>query len=343
MDIQNHFYGHSAALALAAGLRRPRHLSGLLQHGWTTVSPAGVHTHNFPQVGTDPRYTLFVWTHTSRGWNPDDEPRATRAIGAPFLYLERAAREAGWQPTAGGRSVWIPFHGTRLMRVRGDHKALAEQAAEREGPCTVCLHVEDASDPEIVDAWGGAGHELVTAGRRNDPDFLARILAVIGSADRVASNRLSTAVMYAAALGKDVAVYGPPLVLGGHEASTLDEIRAIWPEMHGESTDTAATTAVARSELGADALLGARELRSALGWDRPLQVRAGSYYWVGSSVRKAAAVLGMTKRSDQTALDESDQGPLAFLRHPFAHLPAPLPRRVPRVPELAAPLPVRRG
>ena len=31
MDIQNHFYGHSAALALAAGLPRPRHIPGVLQ------------------------------------------------------------------------------------------------------------------------------------------------------------------------------------------------------------------------------------------------------------------------------------------------------------------------
>jgi hypothetical protein len=34
---------------------------------------------------------------------------------------------------------------------------------------------------------------------------------------------------------------------------------------------------------------------------------------------------------------------MAFLKHPFSHLPAPLPRRVPRVPDLAAPLAVQRG
>lgn len=343
MDIQNHFYGHSAALALAAGLRRPRHLPGLLQHGWTTVSPAGVHTHNFPQVGVDPRWTLFVWSHSSRGWSPEQEARSTRAIGAPFLYLAREARDAGWSPTPSGRTVWIPFHGTRLLRVHGDHVALARQAAEREGSCTVCLHVEDAGDPEIAGAWAGAGHELVTAGRRNDPDFLARLLTVIGSARRVASNRLSTAVMYAAALGKEVAVYGDPLVLGGHEASTQDEVRATWPELHGESTVVDRTMPVAEAELGAGSLLPAQQLRSALGWDRAVQVRAGGYYWVGSSLRKAGSVLGLVPRTEQTAIDESSVSPWAFLRHPLSHLPTPLPGRVPRVPELAAPIPVRHG
>ena len=341
MDIQNHFYGHSAALALAAGLRRPRHIPGLLQHGWTAVSPAGVHTHNFPQVGVDERWTLFVWSHSSRAWSPEGEPRATTAIGSPFLYLAREAAAAGWKPTELGRSVWIPFHGTRLMRVRGDHVALAREAADHEGPCTVCLHVEDASDPQIVAAWTAAGHELVTAGRRNDPDFLARILAVIGPARRVASNRLSTAVMYAAALGKQVAVYGPPLTLGGDEARTVDQIRDTWPELHGRSTDVELTMPLAAVELGGDALLPAAELRAALGWDHALRMRPAGYYWLASSVRKAGTVLGVAARSDTTGLDESTLSPWAFLKHPLSHLPAPLPRRVPCVPELAAPVPVR--
>lgn len=343
MDIQNHFYGHSAALALAAGLRRPRHLPGLLQHGWTTASPALVHAHDFPQVGVDPRWTMFVWSHESRGWSPGTESRRTVAVGSPFLYLDREARAAGWRPSGSGPTLWIPFHGTRLLRVRGDHAALAREAFDREGPCTVCLHVEDAADPEIVAAWSAPGHDLVTAGRRNEPEFLARILALIGAARRVASNRLSTAIMYAAAVGTEVAVYGPPLAFTGQEVHSLDEIRDLWPEFHGEKTAADQTRAAADAELGTAALLPAAELRTTLGWDQRLSARAAGYYWVGSSVRKAATVLGMAQRSDPTSFDVSAVSPWAFLKHPLSHLPAPLPRRVPQVPELAAAIPVRRG
>jgi hypothetical protein len=348
LDIQNHFYGHSAALALAAGVRRPRHIPGLLQHGWTVLSPALVQAHDFPQVGVDPRWTMFVWSHTSRGWSPDDEERRTSAIGSPFLYLEQAARAAGWKPAGTGPTLWIPFHGTRLLRVTGDHAALAREAFDRDGRSTVCLHVEDAGDPEIVEAWRGPGHDVVTAGRRGDPDFLSRILSLIGSARRVASNRLGTATMYAAALGKEVAVYGPPLALSGEEARTLERIRELWPEMHGDTTSVALTAPLADAELGRACLLPPARLRAALGWDRPLSTRAAGYYWTGSSLRKAAAVLGIAGRTGAVApgaggVDPASVSPWAFLRHPLSHVPTPLPRRLPRVEELAAPLPVARA
>ncbi|HEV7189346.1 MAG TPA: hypothetical protein VGN28_15750 [Blastococcus sp.] len=299
-----------------------------------------MHAHDFPRVGIDPRWRMFVWTHASRGWSPDGESRGTVAIGSPFLYLERAARAAGWEASGMGPTLWIPFHGTRLLRVRGDHVALAQDAFDREGPCTVCLHVEDAADPEIVAAWAAPGHHLVTAGRRNDPDFLARILELIGSARRVASNRLSTAIMYAAAAGKEVAVYGPPLTLSGGEAHTVEQIQDIWPEFHGEKTSTVETMAIAADELGAAALLPAAELRTTLGWDRRVGARAAIYYWLPSPMRKAATVMGLARRLDVPAFEVPVVSPWAFLRHPRSHLPSPLPRRVPPVPELAAPLPV---
>ena len=342
MDIQNHFYGHSTALALAAGLPRPRHIAGLLQHGWTAASPVLVLAHDFPQVGVDPRWPMLVWSSASRAWSPAAEQRRTVPLGSPFLYLEREARAGGWRPERSDRTVWIPFHGTRLVKVLGDHAALAREAFEREGPSTVCLHVEDADDPAIVAAWSAPGHELVTAGRRNDPDFLARILTLVASARRVASNRLTTAVMYAAAVGTEVAVYGPSLTLSGDELRSVDAIQELWPELHGETTDPTTTRALARAELGDGDLRSAVELRHLLGWDR-FSPRAAGYYWVGSNVRKAAAVVGLAPRSDAGAFDVSHLSPWAFLRHPRSHLPAPLPRRSTPVPALARPLPVGHG
>jgi hypothetical protein len=207
----------------------------------------------------------------------------------------------------------------------------------------VCLHVEDADDPAIVGAWSAAGHELVTAGPRRDPDFLARILNLVGGARRVVSNRLSTAVMYAAAVGKEVAVYGPPLAFTGDEVRSLDQIREIWPEFHGETTDGDRTSAAAQAELGAAHLLAPAQLRAALGWDSPVSARSASYYWLGSSVRKAAAALGLAGRTDPASFTVASVTPRAFLRHPLSHLPAPLPRRLPGVPGLAAPIPVSGG
>ena len=90
MDTQNHFYGHTAALAAYAGLSRPRHVAGLIQHGWTTVPPIPVNFGDFPNVEKSGRRQLFVWSHGSRAWDPAQSPR-----GRP---LPKTARRPASRP-----------------------------------------------------------------------------------------------------------------------------------------------------------------------------------------------------------------------------------------------------
>jgi hypothetical protein len=342
VDIQNHYYGHSAVLAAYAGLPRPRHISGLLQHGWTLTSPLDVHFGDFPRVGTRPRRRrLLVWSHRSRAWDPRAADRPTTAIGSPLLYLERMLTEQGWSRSDGLGPVFIPFHGTRLVRIRGDHRRLARQVAEADGCCTVCLHEEDLLDPELVGAWAGAGHRLVTAGSRDDPAFLLRVMYLVGTASRVSSNRLSTAVMYAAAVGTPVAVHGAPLVFGAREATSLDEVRARWPEFH-RATPRAELRRVAREELGEHALLEPAALRAALGWTRRWGPGPALGYWLGSPLTKATKVLGLSSRStgSQAGLPEAGFSPLRWLRHPRSHLPRRLPPALPVPARPTPPCPV---
>jgi hypothetical protein len=330
VDIQNHFYSHVVALALYCGQRRPRHVRGLIQHGWTSVSPLGVHFGDFPSVGTTPRRDLFVWSHASRGWSPDEVGRRTVAIGSPWCYLDLATRTAT-PPRADGPGdvLCFPFHGTRLMRVVGDHARLAAEVADREGPVTVCLHHEDLLDEAVVTAWSGAGHRLATAGSRSDPLFLLRLMGAMRSARRVVSNRLTTSVMYAAGLGLETAVYGDPLVLEATQGNAVDRVERLWPELHGETTDTVEATELARRELGFQHVRTPDELSRLLGWTS-LSIGPAYDYWLGAPVGKALRVLGLAKRA--TGDDEipvAGFSPLAWLRHPLSHLPARLPRELP--------------
>ncbi|MFP5021071.1 hypothetical protein [Pseudonocardia phyllosphaerae] len=343
MDIQNHYYGHSAVLAAYAGLPRPRHMAGLLQHGWTATSPVAAHFADFPNVGVDPSIRrLLVWSHHARGWNPADEERSTTAVGAPVLYLERLLQEQGWSRSDSLGPVFIPFHGTRLVRVTGAHADLARQVAKVDGPSTVCLHHEDLTDPEITDAWAAAGHRLVTAGRRDDPHFLLRIMHLVGNASRVSSNRLSTAVVYAAAVGTPAAVWGDPLTFGNQGAEAVADLRERWPEFHTADPEDgsrpaedaaeadAAATRLARAELGADALLDPAGLRAALGWQHR---NPGPFlqYYAASPVAKAAMVLGLTQRSaaSTAAMSAGSFSPWLWLRNPLAAIPRPLPEGLP--------------
>jgi hypothetical protein len=342
MDIQNHFYGHTAALAGYAGLPRPRHVAGLIQHGWAPSSPIPVNFGDFPDVEKSGRRKLFVWSHGSRGWDPALSPRASFPLGAPWAYLvstEPVRRQLA--ANRGSGVLIMPLHSTRIIEVKGDQGSLARAYQRTEGPCTVCLHAEDIQKPEIVDSWLDAGHRVVTAGPRHDPDFLSRILALVLASERVVANRLMTPLLYAASLGRDVGVYGDPLSISGAEIHGHDAIRSLWPELHGESLDRELTTDLARNELGFQHLLEPAELRSVLGWNGR-SVGPAMQYWAGAPLRKTMNVLGLGKRDPGSTEKRVGARPSAWLKHPMSHMPRPLPSRAAALDPLPTPIPVTR-
>ena len=340
MDTQNHFYGHTAALAAYAGLSRPRHVAGLIQHGWTTVPPIPVNFGDFPDVELDGRRRLFVWSHRSRAWDPAQSPRQSFALGSPWAYL--VSTEAAHKLLAGSQgagTLIMPLHSTRIVQVRGDQGGLAQEYRRTEGPSTVCLHAEDIDKPDIVASWLDAGHRVVTAGPRHDPDFLSRILALVLASERVVANRLMTPVLYAASLGRDVGVYGDPLSISSAEIHGQDAIRSLWPELHGPSLERVVTTDLARAELGFQHVLEPVELRSALGWGAR-SAGPAMQYWASGPLRKAMNVVGLGERDPGSSEQQVGASPLTWLRHPMSHLPRPLPAHAAALDPLPAPIPV---
>jgi hypothetical protein len=331
MDIQNHYYGHSAALAQYCGLEKIHHIPGLLQHGWTVKSPVLAQFADFSQRG--PNRRRLVWTTSSRGYRhsdpenlwPDGSTQLT-AIGAPFAYLKALADTSGQLPPRQEGTLVLPMHGTALVQVFGDHEGYARDVLDREGPSTVCLHIEDLADPRVVDAWTSAGHSVVSAGDRRDPRFLARILWMMSSATRVVSNRMATALLYASYAGADIAVEGPDFRLGNNPAADPGtRMRELWPEFYEAAPDQKVLARIAEAELGIGDMRSPAELKQILGWDRPA---AGPFldYWIGAPLEKTRAVLGMSARPEGSHGGEAGLSPWHWLRHPAKHLPSPLPK-----------------
>jgi hypothetical protein len=320
MESQNHFYGHSAAFAAYTGRVRPRHVRGLVQHGWTAVSPVQTHFRDFPGVGLDGRGRgrLLVWSHESRAWDPATERHTTVPVGAPFAYLARAAGER--RPERRDERddvVLMPVHGIQTQRVRGDHAGLAQLWREREGAATACLYAADAADPDILQAYVGAGHRVVVLGERMDADFLWRLWTMLARARRVVSNRLSTPVLYAGHLGADLGVYGDALRIDGETGDQNEQVRQRWPELHGERLGTAASDLIDR-ELGVQHLLAPHELERVLGWHRPTIVPA-TQFWTTSHARRAVVNLRRRAASPTPAVvPEPSAGPGASSPAPDA-------------------------
>ncbi len=276
MHPHNDWYGHVRVLARYAGLppgpSTPR-VWGYLQHGWNVHNGFGANTPITPGM---PR---LVWSESARrrGWAEHES--GYQVIGAPWAYLLRMT-----PPTDAPRTgtIFYPFHGFEKQSVTGDHRALAQQIRATEtGPVTICLYWLDYQDRKLVRSYQDLGFRIVCHGYRGDRthpgtgDFLDRQLAELRRHARVASNRLSTALLYGASAGCEIGVYGPemeiekePAVYGGN-----NRIRRLWPELHRTHVPVADAAAVAHEELGMDHVLSPAELAEVCGWSE----RTGTY------------------------------------------------------------------
>ena len=263
----NHFYGHAHVLAEYCGLdpEDPPRINGYLQHGWNVSDGLGTGT------AYAPGRTIFVWSEQTRRRAWSMGRRQATVVGAPFLYLLTfAAPPDPAQPREG--TIWYPFHGWENQGVRGDHRRLIEEILATEpGPVTFCLYWHEFRNDRIRAEYEKAGRVICHGyrgfqWRDTETRFLHNQLAELRKHRRVASNRLSSAVLYGIATGCEPAVYGDPMYLAEEHLPTADRIRRQWPELHGTNPDPAEAYVSAMAELGDGYLASPGELRALLGW-----------------------------------------------------------------------------
>jgi len=286
----NHFYGHADIMARYVGMHRAPTIWGYLQHGWNL--------HDGFAVGTAfaPGYPKFVWSHSvaRRAWATG--LRDLVVVGAAFSYLltlpppadlpiaDPLPGEAGYGGEPSGAIVY-PFHGWEGQNIRGDHTAYAREVREVEGdvPLTVCLYWHEYGDPEVRAAWAGEGFRVITHGGRGhmyrgtDVRFLDKQLAELRRHRRVVSNRLGSALLYGAAVGASIGVYGDPMVLENDHAvlgGMAKQLR-LYPELHQPFVPPEHAVAVAEEELGLGRLLPSAEVVHLFGWHEEVAALSG--------------------------------------------------------------------
>lgn len=235
-----------------------------VQHGWmlgTGLLDGGREVPWLPKL---------VWTHDNAAAARAVGHRHVRAIGAPFLYL--AACSPLPTERAGGTLVY-PHHSWDRDDMAGDHNRYIDEILEREPDgATVCLYWREFEDARIRARYERAGFTVVCHGYRDDPMFLRRVHAAVTGHRRVVSNRVGSALWYAAAVGCEVEVYGPVFVSQetDAEAAVFDRFaRATWPEWYDGGLAGADAVELAAVALGRDTMCEPGELRSLLGLDRP--------------------------------------------------------------------------
>ena len=267
MHHANVFYGHAEILSRYCGLDHTPPIWGYLQHGWNI--------HDGFAVGHDfvPGYPKLVWSEAvrRRGWALG--LRDYVVIGSPWAYL--LAMQTDPVLACDGTIVY-PFHGWEEQEIVGDHASYADEvrAAEGDVPLTICLYWNDYIKPEVRKDYECKGFRVISHGRRGhqysggDVDFLNKQLAELRRHRRVVSNRLSSALLYGASLGREIGVYGNPMVLQNDHAvlgGSSKQLR-LFPGLHAGRVDAEEAARVAREELGLDVLLHPAALRHQLGW-----------------------------------------------------------------------------
>lgn len=273
MHHHNDWYAHVRLLARYAGLPNggaaPR-LWGYLQHGWNVHDGFGART------PIEPGLPRLVWAEgpRRRGWAIGET--GYEVIGAPWAYLLRLEPDLGALPADRREgTIFYPFHAYEKQSVDGDHKRLADEIRATEtGPITVCLYWFEHRDKTLRQWYESRGFRVICQGYRGDrrrpgdAAFLTTQLTELRRHRRVASNRLSTAILYGASVGCEVGVYGDPMTINDDHPvyGGTERIRRLWPEMHDAQVPPAVSAAFAHEELGLRHVASPAELAVICGW-----------------------------------------------------------------------------
>lgn len=277
----NSYYGHNAVLARYVGLSRPRPMLGYLLHGWHPWFPW------MPDLevirASVPRgLPVFAWSERDlealRGGGIDNAV----AIGAPFLYL---LRMRGVPPRPDGHSlITFPFH---TITDAGFEDAWSDYAHYLESVdgfdrITVCLYHVDYDQPRIRSYFEDRGFATATAGSRDDPSFLDRFYDLVARHTAVTSNRISTALIYGAALARSASLGGPvPAVTEQQTAGHIADEGVLTERFQREhfspllaGLDAGEAERFGRAQLGEESMRSEQELKRILGWRGARQVGA---------------------------------------------------------------------
>jgi hypothetical protein len=272
----NSYYGHKQILATYAGLRRPRPILGYLLHGWHPWFPwmpdAEVILSSVPRG-----LPIFAWSERDRRMLVEAGARRVVSIGAPFLYLLEMRGEP--EPADPRSLVAFPFHTITRAGFENVWEEYARHLETLEGfdRVTVCLYPNDFDSPEVRSCFERRGFETTTNGLYHDPSFLHRFYELVGDHGAATSNRISTALVYAASMGRAVRLSGPtPAVTFQQTAGeirdegrrTVEFQRERFPELIAGLSPTDALQ-FGRAELGADQMKSPPDLRRTLGWSGP--------------------------------------------------------------------------
>lgn len=266
----SNLYGAAAILKRHAKITPFIPTPAKFQHGWYLGAYPG---------GVADLDSIGVWCWSQRiaaelqQLSPD---KPIHTIGATFLYLMQLLDMRPYAETTPRQrgSIVFPCHSSRNIQVKCNHEQYAEMLSNLGDdfrPISVCVYESDLSTG-YAEIFRQRGFEIVTNGRRSrDPDFLTRFIKNTDGKRYALSNQMTSALLYASALGATSFLYGPkfemenkgdPLFNGVDLTACHDDgVRHYGKYFSFESADRTSQQEFTSDELGLYQIKSPRELR----------------------------------------------------------------------------------
>jgi len=258
MHLDNDWYGHRRILSEYCRTSDKPAFATIL-HGWiiNVNSERG-----YRRIKSAP-YLMWNYRHLVQGRKlgiPNID-----AIGAPFTYLDKITKRPLEKPKG---TVLFPQHYTDKVHHDTSHHDLIDYVERRfPSPYTVSIFYKEPNFQELNDLYARRNWKVFCAGARSDPFFLKRLYKCLAEHECTVSNDFSSALAYAAYLGRDV------LLLKDHlwpkSAYFIDTSEPVVEKMSTKLFDGLDGDDARRfgfSELGGDLMLTPTELSRKLGW-----------------------------------------------------------------------------
>lgn len=259
------YYGAGHIIREYARFPRSLPLPVSIQHGWSFTTSAFDARDDAPEN--------WYWSRTIETQYKKKYPHVrTRAVGAPFLYLLRNIRYSPKPLEHRKGSIVFPSHSAPLIKMDCDFDEYARMLLELPSqfkPITVCMYYLDM-ERGLEEPFRRAGFEIVTNGTQpKSADFLCNFIKNSQSRRFAFANQMTSALLYASALGLQAFYYGPKFSVESHDPGyqhlDYNLLHRKWEETYEQyfkypDCDQILQHRLAMSILGYDCILTRRQM-----------------------------------------------------------------------------------
>lgn len=189
--------------------RFPKFLPGSFysEHGWTPYE-----YHSPSNLDTEQKLFLVFSNRRVAEWKKNNNIPVVN-VGSPFVHF-RHMNKIEQDPHAKGTVAFSAHSGTvRIAEFDYESYGNALKSLPEEfHPITICMHFDDIKHGRDK-RFKNFDFKIVTAGDRNDKNFVLNFYSILRQAKYTTSNSIGSNVFYAIEMGIPFFIYGEPAVI----------------------------------------------------------------------------------------------------------------------------------